>query len=137
MPSKYIANGDHPIHYAAKNGHIQTVELLVELGEKVDVENEVGNQPIHFAAEHEQLEMVKQLLEMRAKIDCVNDNGFQPIHVAALAREATEGVEGLIALGAKVPHVTPFIFNNYYLGGCSGRRIRIATNPLCSDNWRH
>jgi hypothetical protein len=101
VQNSIVENGEHAIHYAAQTGQIETVEVLVGLGERVDATNLMHKQPLHFAAEAGQTRMVEKLIAMGAAVDCVNADGYQPIHLAA-KEGCTETVEKLVALGASV-----------------------------------
>ena len=77
-------HGDHALHIAARNGDIQTVQLLVDCGADVNALNGDGQTPLHTAAggEKDCPELCSMLLEHNAKIDAVDKDGNQPLHLA-------------------------------------------------------
>ncbi|XP_062512437.1 serine/threonine-protein phosphatase 6 regulatory ankyrin repeat subunit B-like [Corticium candelabrum] len=76
--------GNCALHIAARNGDIQTVQLLVDCGADVNALNEDGQTPLHTAAggEKDCPELCSILLEHNAKIDAVDKDGNQPLHLA-------------------------------------------------------
>ena len=61
-----IANGGYPdqademgrtgMHYAAINGNLQIIAILIKGGAKLDVKEKLGNTPLHLAADSNQVE---------------------------------------------------------------------------------
>ena len=89
-----------PIHYAAKNGHIECIKVLLEYGADIhsaDIENET---PITLAAFYGHTECVRYLLEQGAN---VNDRAVDgtPLIYAAQCGNA-ECVKLLLEHGASV-----------------------------------
>ena len=77
-------HGNCALHIAARNGDIQTVQLLVDCRADVNALNEDGQTPLHTAAggEKDCPELCSILLEHNAKIDAVDKDGNQPLHLA-------------------------------------------------------
>ena len=77
-------HGDRALHTAARNGNIQTVQLLVDCGADVNALNGDGQTPLHTAAggRKDCPELCSILLEHKAKIDVVDKLGRQPLHLA-------------------------------------------------------
>ena len=77
-------HGDRALHIAARNGDIQTVQLLVDCGADVNALNEDGQTPLHTAAGglKDCPELCSILLKHNAKIDAVDRDRNQPLHLA-------------------------------------------------------
>jgi ankyrin repeat protein len=52
-----------PLHYAASEGQIEIVELLLGKGADISSQDKTGNTPLWFAAAWGHLEVVKSLLD--------------------------------------------------------------------------
>ena len=98
-----VHSGDHALHIAARNGDIQTVQLLVDCGADVNALNEDGQTLLHTAASGENNcpELCSILLKLNAKIDAVDKDGNQPLHLACKRRHAATG-NLLLSHGADV-----------------------------------
>ena len=70
-----------PIHDAARNGHTDTVKLLLERGATKDVKTSYGKTPIHLAAENGHTDTVKLLLSAGANPYITNNRGETAIDV--------------------------------------------------------
>ena len=103
LKSYEVHNSNHALHIAVEEGHIQTVQLLVDCGADVNVLNEYGQTPLHTAAggERDCPELCSILLEHNAKVDTVDKDGNQPLHLACKRRH-TATVHVLLSHGADV-----------------------------------
>ena len=45
-----------PLHYAAENGHLISVQILLDAGAKLSAKNDEEDTPVHTAAENGRLE---------------------------------------------------------------------------------
>ena len=54
------------LHMAAKNGHSETVELLIDNGANVNVKTTFGYTPLHLAAKNGHPQTVQALIDKRA-----------------------------------------------------------------------
>lgn len=70
------------IHYAAENGHLQMVRLLLERGASPHARSSDGSTPLHWTS---RLDVAKLLLDHGADASARNDNNSQPIHGADLS----------------------------------------------------
>lgn len=82
---EYCSEGDTPLYLAAVNGHIKSVEVLLEKGADVDLTYSYHDEsPLFGAARVGCLEVVKALLEAGATVDtCSIFSGKFPLYVAA------------------------------------------------------
>jgi uncharacterized protein len=87
------------LHYAAMNGNLQILAILIKAKAKLNVEDNLGNTPLHLAAERDQTEAAKLLLDVGAEVDPQNKDGLTPLMIAA-SRGNLELVRALLAKGA-------------------------------------
>ncbi|KAG6879264.1 hypothetical protein C0992_004011 [Termitomyces sp. T32_za158] len=57
-----------PLHYAAKNGHLELVELLLEYKADINLANSFGWSSLYHAVKNGHLNIVAVLLENKADI---------------------------------------------------------------------
>ena len=85
---------DTPLHFAATNGHVSMVKLLVERGADVNVKSQWGQTPLHYAAGEGHVAMVKLLVELGAEVGAkdfvvrrrMHRRRFTPAHALLLHR---------------------------------------------------
>ena len=94
------------MHYAAMNGNLQIMAILIKAGAHLNPRDKLGNTPLHLAADRNRTEAAKLLIEAGAKVDIENKEGQTPLMIAA-ARGNLELVRALLASGAN-PHKTDF-----------------------------
>jgi uncharacterized protein len=87
------------LHYAAMNGNLRIIAILLKAGAKLDPKEKLGNTPLHLAAERDQAEAAQLLLDAGAAVDSENKNGVTPLMMAA-NRGNIEIVNALLARGA-------------------------------------
>ena len=120
-------HGNRGLHIAARNGDIQTVQLLVDCGADVNALNKDGqtplhtaaggeedcpelcsilldgNQPLHLACEAALTSTVQHLLDCNADVLATNNSHQTALHKAACSkRDCPEVCVMLIAKGAQV-----------------------------------
>uniref|UniRef100_A0A8C7I7C5 Uncharacterized protein n=1 Tax=Oncorhynchus kisutch TaxID=8019 RepID=A0A8C7I7C5_ONCKI len=76
-------NGLNALHLAAKEGHEDLVEELLERGSAVDSATKKGNTALHIASLAGQKEVARLLLKRGADINAQSQNGFTPLYMAA------------------------------------------------------
>uniref|UniRef100_UPI003AACCFB2 ankyrin-2b n=1 Tax=Centroberyx gerrardi TaxID=166262 RepID=UPI003AACCFB2 len=76
-------NGLNALHLAAKEGHVDLVQELLERGSAVDSATKKGNTALHIASLAGQAEVVKILVKRGADINSQSQNGFTPLYMAA------------------------------------------------------
>ncbi len=87
------------LHYAAMNGNLQIIAILLKANAKLNVEDPLGDTPLHLAADRNQTEAAKLLLDAGAEVDPQNKDGITPLMIAA-SRGNLELVRALLAKGA-------------------------------------
>ena len=78
-------DGNQPLQWACKRGHVETGNLLLSCGADTNAVNKCGQTPLHTAASGESdcPEMCVILLKQDARIDAVDEDGNQPLHLAS------------------------------------------------------
>ena len=86
-----------PLHWAASQGLVEIVSLLIEQGARVDAVDWFGNTPLHAGIRYPQV--VQRLLDSGAPVNARNAFGNTPLHLAVADRRV---VEILLGAGANV-----------------------------------
>lgn len=95
-------DGQTPLFYAARNGHLPTVEYLTKLGCNIYAQDTQGIMPLHIAALEGHTHIVKYFIEQKhVDKNICGLKGRTPLHFAAEGGHITT-VEYLIAQGANV-----------------------------------
>ncbi|POM78140.1 TKL protein kinase [Phytophthora palmivora] len=96
-----VANedGNTPLIVAARRGHLDVVEYLVDLGVDIDKQDSNGNTPLLLAARWGKLDVVQYLVEEGADIEIQNKSGRTPLIWAAL-NDHLDVVKYLVEQGA-------------------------------------
>jgi len=76
------STGDTPLHFAAWQGHVDCVALLLDSGADPNVQGDRGWTPLHYACHHEQREVAQLLLGRGAFPDVEDDDGYTPLQIA-------------------------------------------------------
>ena len=76
-------NGDQAIHFAAKSGCLEAIDMLTENGIYKCVPGFRNNTIVHYAAEGGQLELLKMLVGKKCGMNMVNNLTETPLHLAA------------------------------------------------------
>lgn len=74
---------DCALHWAACQGNLDIVKLLVENHANIDSKDDKGATPLHEAIELNNLEVAKYLLNQGADPNICDDQGVLPLHFAA------------------------------------------------------
>ena len=93
-----------PLHAAARSGHLQVVQVLLDQRASIDAVNNKNNTPLHLAALSGHLQVVQELLDRRASVDAVNNKNYTPLHLSAL-KGHLQVVQELLDHGASVDAV--------------------------------
>lgn len=73
-----------PLQWAAANGSLETVELLLEHGANVNFPDQQGYTALHWAAYCGHGKIVTKLLESKAAVDAQQSSKYTPLHEAVL-----------------------------------------------------
>ncbi|KAI9770104.1 MAG: Set3 complex subunit with deacetylase activity, meiotic-specific repressor of sporulation proteins [Geoglossum simile] len=79
--------GNTPLQIASLEGHVDTVEALLQAGCDVDCRNNEKDTPLIDAIENSRLEVVKLLLKYGANPRLVNAKGFEPLDILEADQE--------------------------------------------------
>lgn len=86
--------GATPLHYAAMEGRVDTVTLLVNSGASIDPKNAAGTTPLWLASAYGRTAVVKYLISKGANISTeAKITHLTPLHIAAL-----NGQKGVVDL---------------------------------------
>ena len=70
--------GFTPLHWAAKNGHTETVRDLIAAGANVDLANNSRWTPLHWAAFYGHTDVFQALIAAGANVDLAEYSGMYP-----------------------------------------------------------
>lgn len=90
-----------PLHYAARNGYLNIVKLLIENGADINAKDDFGSTILCAAAWGGHLEIVKLLIENGADVRAKDEDEHTPLHLAAM-KGHLDIVKFLIENGADV-----------------------------------
>ena len=90
-----------PLHWAAMNGHVAAVNLLVENGGNLDAMSEMLGAPLHAAARFDRVDTIDALLAADADPDIRDSSDFTPL-MRAVVEKRLGAVEALLSGGANV-----------------------------------
>ena len=79
MPPDYERT---PLHYAAKYGHIDVVQILLDVGADCNKSDELGYTPLHYAAKYGHINVVQILLDGGADFNKSDELGYTPLQMA-------------------------------------------------------
>lgn len=98
-PNQVDEDSRTALQYAAMNGNLQIIALLVKAKARLDVKDKLGNTALLLAVDRGQVEAAKLLLDVGAPVDAENKNGMTALMVAA-SRGDLDCVRILLANGA-------------------------------------
>ncbi len=98
-------SGQTALHFAAMNGKIDIISILIARGAKVDVQDDQGVTPLMLAASNGKLEAIQALVAQGAKIETQNKMGENVLHIAG-AHGKKEIVSYLLERGANIRATT-------------------------------
>lgn len=87
------------MHYAAANGNLQIIAILIKAQAKLNPADPLGNTALHLAILGNQTAAAQLLLEAGAEVDPQNKDGMTPLMIAA-QHGNLELVRTLLAKGA-------------------------------------
>lgn len=96
------AQGNKPIHHYAKQGNIEMLRVVIELGNKIDSLNKAGETPLHVAVRAQKVQAIDFLLEQEGvNIESKTSKNMTPLQVAAI-EGYSDMAQFLLDKGAKV-----------------------------------
>ena len=96
------------LHWAARNGHTATVQVLLGAGAECDatftthVSPTSGRTPLHWAAQHGHTDAVQALLRVAADTEARDSESRTPLHQLGARNGHTETVLKLLNGGAAI-----------------------------------
>ncbi|KAF7645591.1 hypothetical protein LDENG_00201500 [Lucifuga dentata] len=84
------------LHVAAEHGHLSVIQLLLQKGARLDLQDNKGHTALHRAASRGHTEAVRALLKAGSSIYTLDVQAKTPIHLAA-ENEHLESVKVLVA----------------------------------------
>jgi len=102
-------DGDYALHFATRNGNIETIATLLKANANLNSKNKNGHTPLHSAIFYRKTAAIEALMEAKADVALTNNFGDAPIHVAA----SNGSVATIVSLlEAKAPVQTKNGFGN-------------------------
>lgn len=94
-PNARALHGRTALHVAADRGHVECVELLLDVRASIDAQTHSGFTPFHVASERGHVEVLCTLLAARCDASLQADQGELALHLAA-AQGRQEALEFLV-----------------------------------------
>lgn len=114
--------------WAAAEGHLSIVQLLLAVGARVNARNEVGYTAILYAAEADQRDIVLALLDKEAHTDISICNRYQETILLLMARQGHgDIVERLVHQGDDLHHTNKIGDTALYLAVGNGHGPTVAS----------
>ena len=82
VPNCQTVNGTTPLHFAARNGWKDCVQLLVEFKANLNTSDQRHWSPLHYACFAGHTEVVEMLVTNKANINMMTDEGYTPLHLS-------------------------------------------------------
>ncbi|MPC30366.1 Integrin-linked protein kinase pat-4 [Portunus trituberculatus] len=95
------------LHWAAKEGHLGIVDMLVVRGARINPTNLGDDIPLHLATAHGHRDVVSVLLRHRADVNFINEHGNTPLHYACFWSHS-QIAEDLVQAGASVSIINKY-----------------------------
>ena len=70
--------GDTPIHVAAREGHLETFNVIAQMSNVLNPADNDGRTPLHYAAAMGHIHLVKDILNQVTIKNPVNNKGLTP-----------------------------------------------------------
>lgn len=116
-----------PLTAACRDGHLQTVEILLDKGSTINGTNIDGETALYTACFGGHYSLVKRLIERSADINKRNNNNRSPLYVSCLSGH-TDIVHLLIEKGANVSECSDSL-----IGATCGGSHKIVETLLTKD----
>ena len=73
------------LHFATENGHVESVQLLIQNGAEINAKDNQQATPLHFAVRSGNYEVVNLLLKNGAKKELKNNANLTPLQYAEMS----------------------------------------------------
>ena len=120
-------NGSSSLHYAAQNGHLDTLKFLATLSKDLISGNKHQRTPIHFGAQSGSVEIMKYFHDMGCDLKIPDEKGYTPIQYA-MKYDKLEVIKYFISLIGDVNQAMPN--NNTRLDGAMLIHYAVADGSL-------
>lgn len=90
-----------PLHDAAGDGNVATIEALLAGGANVNAKNKFTSPALHWAADNGDVAAIEALLAAGANVSAKDETGITALHRAAF-RGHSAAIEALLVAGANV-----------------------------------
>lgn len=77
------SDGRCPLHYAARWGHLKSVQVLIKKGADINCPSKTGNSALHEAIRDDETEIAQYLTKQGADVRMQNRWGKTPLQMAA------------------------------------------------------
>lgn len=107
------------LHAAADAGDFDAVEVLVENGSDVNVEDDAGHTPLVNSLFAKSIECTRLLIKSGARMDVQINQGYTLLHIAVM-KDSPEAIEELLKNGAEIDKVNARGLSPLALAVCFG-----------------
>lgn len=81
--------GSAPMHYAALEGHVAAIKVLLDNGADIEDRDKMYSTPLHCASSEGHEGAIKMLLENKAEIFARDKFGYTPLHLAMIRTQVS------------------------------------------------
>ena len=151
--------GNTPLIHAVRDGNLDMINFLLDLGAYIGQPSALGDTPLHNAVDSNQIESAKLLLERGAVVGLKNHDAITPLHIAA-EKNLSDMATLLLSYGANIDNkdkrqwtalhiavdkghipMIRFLLENHASPLPSGQTRRYAFTSCCKKQflsyWRH
>ena len=89
------------VHTAARQGEVDVIRVLGELGADVNIPDEVGATPVYVDAQNGHYEAIRSLFKLGVHLNTPTNDGSTPVFMAA-QKGHYEAIRGLFKLGTNL-----------------------------------
>jgi ankyrin repeat protein len=100
--------GSTPLHLAIPErylaipeANLEAVQLLLEQGAKINLQNHMGKTALHLASQRGYLSIIQLMLNHDANVDALDNEGSTPLHLA-ISGASLEAIQLLLNHGASI-----------------------------------
>ena len=108
------------LYVAAKEGHLDMVNLLLDWNADVDIKTNHGLSPLFVATSNARIDIVKLLLQRGANVDIEDNSGSTPLY-AAIFHDYVEELDVLLRHRAALDHTNNNGWTPLYHAAVHGR----------------